>query len=71
MKKSEYCPQKTANETTENKKTTGKLPKGKAQNVSKAKERAKGKMFQKQREKSKGKKQYKKGKKTAVETNRH
>ena len=59
MKKSEYCPQKTANETTENKKTTGKLPKGKAQNVSKAKERAKGQ------------KQYKKGKKTAVETNRH
>ena len=42
MKKSEYCPQKTANETTENKKTTGEIPKGKAQNVSKAKERAKG-----------------------------
>ena len=42
MKKSEYRPYKTANETTENKKTTGKLPKGKAQNVSKAKERGKG-----------------------------
>ena len=36
-----------------------KIEKGKAQNVSKAKERAKGQ------------KQYKKGKKTAVETNRH
>ena len=42
MKKSEYCHKKTANDTTENKKTTGKLPKGKAQNVSKAKERGKG-----------------------------
>ena len=41
MKKSEDCPKKTENETTENKQTS-KLPKGKAQNVSKAKERGKG-----------------------------
>ena len=54
MKKSENCPKKTANEITENKKTTGEIPKGKEQNISKAKERGKGQ------------KQYKKGKKTAV-----
>lgn len=53
MQKSEDCPKKTENETTENKKTS-KLPKGKGRNVPKAKERGKGQ------------KQYKKGKKTAV-----
>ena len=37
MKKSEYCPKKTANETTENKKTTGKISKGNGRNVPKAK----------------------------------
>ena len=40
--KSEDCLKKTANETTENKKTTGKIPKGKGRNVPKAKERGKG-----------------------------
>ena len=40
--KSEDCPKKTANETTENKKTTGEIPKGKERNVPKAKERGKG-----------------------------
>ena len=34
-------------------------------------QRAKRKMFQKQRKGAKDKKQYKKGKKTAVETHRH
>ena len=58
--KKRRLPQKTANETTENKKTTGKISKGKGRNVSKTK----GK-------RAKGQKQYKKGKKTAVETNRH
>ena len=55
MKKSEYSHYKTANETTENKKTTGKISNGNGRNVPKAK----GK-------RQRGKKQYKKGKKTAV-----
>ena len=52
--KSEDRPKKTANDTTENKKTTGKISNGNGRNVPKAKERGKGQ------------KQYKKGKKTAV-----
>ena len=40
--KSEDCPKKTANETTENKKTTGEIPKGKGRNVPNSK-RQKGK----------------------------
>ena len=41
--KSEDCPKKTANETTENKKTTGEIPKGKGRNVPNSKrQKAKG-----------------------------
>ena len=50
---------KTTKGGSKGQKAVCKIEKGKAQNVSKAKERAKGQ------------KQYKKGKKTAVETNRH
>ena len=40
--KKRRLPQKTANETTENKKTTGKISNGNGRNVPKAKERGKG-----------------------------
>ena len=59
--KSEDRPKKTANDTTENKKTTGKISNGNGRNVPKAKEK-KGKG-------AKGNTQ--KGKETTVETNRH
>lgn len=57
--KGEYHTQKKTKRGSKGQKTVCKIEKGKEQNVSKAKG------------KGKGKKQYKKGKKTAVETNRH